>query len=455
MVSKTTSSTNGGSGVSRRSLIQGIGAAGIGAATASLAPRAWAQARAPVNLSFWTFENPQQRPWLHKRVKLFMEQNPTVKVDFQFFPFGDLGKKLSVGFATGTAPDGFVSQDWFMPTWFAKDLLAPLDVQRLGYPSVKAFSDDFAQAFVAGATKDGKVYGYPLWFYGFCNYLNTNQFKEVGLDAEKDWPKTWDQLGEVAKRLTVKSGERFTRQGFKFAMHAAQWTMIQFNPILVQHGGQWFDASGKCTINNAAGVKAMTVRASIARTYGAEDPADSIATAPLPQMDWLRERASMFFCHPIPLQAIASQNQKMLKEGYFRPVQYPGVEPGKGISTTYGFNLVVNARAPKEKQEVLHDLYKFIMSDLVDAWNDTAPFTYARKSGWTDNPEVRKFPNIDEIIKATNQGVYLPRTIVYNELADAVHRGVQRIMLNRADIKPTLDEIAAEVDRATEASKRG
>ncbi|WP_374440406.1 extracellular solute-binding protein [Stella sp.] len=453
MVSKTSSGTT--AGPSRRDVIRGLGAAGIGAAALAAAPRTWAQARAPVSLSFWTFENPQQRPWLHKRIRLFTEQNPQVKVDFQFFPFGDLGKKLSVGFATGTAPDGFVSQDWFMPTWLAKDLLAPLDVQRLGYSSVQSFSDDFTQAFVAGATKDGKVYGYPLWFYGFANYLNTNQFKEVGLDAEKDWPKTWAELGEVAKRLTIKSGERFTRQGFKFAMHAAQWTMIQFNPILIQHGGQWFDAAGRCTINSEAGVKAMTVRASIARTYGAEDPADSIATAPLPQMDWLRERASMFFCHPIPPAAIASQNQKMLNEGYYRPVQYPGVEPGKGFSTTYGFNLVVNARAPKEKQEVLHDLYKFMMSDLADCWKDTAPFTLARKTGWADNPEVRKFPHVDEIIKAKDQGVYLPRTVVYNELADAVHRGVQRIMLNRADIKATLDEIAAEVDRATEASKRG
>ena len=263
------------------------------------------------------------------------------------------------------------------------------------------------------------------------------------------------QFGEVAKRLTIRDGNKFTRQGFKFAMHAAQWTMIQFNPILITHGGEWFDASGKCTVNNAAGVKAMTARASIAKQYGAEDPADSIATNPLPQMDWLKERCSMFWCHPIPLAAIKSQNEKMLAEGYFRPVQYPGVEAGKGISTTYGFNLVVNARAPKDKQETLGDLYKFIMSDLVDCWKDTAPFTLARKSGWADNPAVKEFPHVAEVIKAKDQGVFLPRSVVYTELADAMHRGVQKIMLTNADIKATLDEVAAEVDRASAAYKKG
>jgi multiple sugar transport system substrate-binding protein len=440
--------------LSRRDVLRGIGAAGLGVAGATpLASPAIGQGK-PISLSFWTFDNPQQRPWVHKRVKLFTEKNPNVTIDFQWFPFGDLGKKLSVGFATGTAPEGFVSQDWFMPVWLDKGLLAPLDVERLGYPSMAAFQDDYAPAFVSGAVKEGKAYGFPLWFYGYCNYLNTKIFKEAGLDPEKDAPQSWEQLGEVAKRLTVKDGGKFTRQGFKFAMHAAQWTMIQFNPILIGAGGSWFDANGKCAVNNEAGVKAMTIRASVARQFGAEDPRDSIATNPLPQLDWLKERAAMFFCHPIPPAAIESQNPAMAKEGYYRPVQYPAFAGGKRISTTYGFNLVVSAQAPKDKQEVLHDLYRFMMSDAVDCWKDTAPFPLARKSGWADNPLVKEFPQVDEIIKARDQGVPLPRTLVYDELADAMHRAVQKIMLDNADIKATLDEAAAQVDRATAAYKK-
>jgi multiple sugar transport system substrate-binding protein len=439
----------------RRDVVRAIGVAGLGAAAAApLAQRAFAQTKKAVNISFWTFDNPQQRPWVHKRVKMFMEQNPHVKVDFQWFAFGDLGKKISVGFATGTAPDGFVSQDWFMPIWLDKGLLAPLDVKQLGYDSYGAFTGDFAKAFVDGATKDGKVYGYPMWFYGYCNYLNAKQFKEVGLDVEKDWPQNWEQLGEVAKRMTIKDGDKFVRQGFKFAMHAAQWTMIQFNPILLQSGGKWFDESGKCTVNNEAGIKAMTLRASIAQKYGAEDPADSIATNPIPGMDFLKERASMFFCHPLPTSLVKAENPAMEAENYFRPVQYPGVQSGKGFSTTYGFNLVINGKASAEKQEALHDLYKFMMSDLVDAWKDAAPFTFAKKTGWADNPEVQKFPYVNEIIKAKDEGVFLPRSLVFNELADSMHRAVQKIMLSKADIKKTLDEAAAEVDRASAAYKK-
>ena len=115
--------------------------------------------------------------------------------------------------------------------------------------------------------------------------------------------------------------------------------------------------------------------------------------------------------------------------------------------------LVVNARAPKEKQEALQDMYKFMMSDLLDAWKDTPPFPPARKTGWADSPLVKQFPYIDEIIIARDRGVPLPHTVVFQELADAVHKGIQQIMLNNADIQTTLNEIAAEVDRATAAFK--
>jgi hypothetical protein len=38
-------------------------------------------------------------------------------------------------------------------------------------------------------------------------------------------------------------------------MHSAQWTMIQYNPILIGSGGNWFDEAGRCTVNDEAGIK--------------------------------------------------------------------------------------------------------------------------------------------------------------------------------------------------------
>jgi multiple sugar transport system substrate-binding protein len=440
--------------VTRRSFLKGVGTVGVGlAATSSMNKLAFAQPKGPIKLSFWTWQNPQQHAWIQKRVKLFMEKNKGIQVDWQYFTFTDLGKKISVGYATGTAPEGFATGTWLMPTWLSRDMIAPLDIRLLGYSSLQSFVNDYPKAFIDGAVKNDKVYGYPVYVYGFLNYLNTKQFKEAKLDPEKDQPKTWEELGEIARKLAIKKGNKFERQGFKFAMHAPMWTMVQFNPILLQCGGSWFDKSGKCTVNSDAGVRAMTIRASMIRKYQAEDPADSIATSPLPMMDFLKERVSMFSTHCIPLPAIKSQNEKMAAEGYYRPVQMPGVDPNKRYPTAYGFNFVVNINASKEKQEALHDLYRFIMSDLVDCWKDTGPFTPARKSGWADDPQVKNYPHIDEIIKARDNGALLPETPVVNELADIMHQAVQKVTLENADIKKILNEAAVQVDRATEEFK--
>ncbi len=445
----------GGKKVTRRSFLRGVGTLGVGvAAASSIGKLASAAApKGPVKVSLWTWENPQQRPWIHKRVKMYMEKNKGVQVDFQWFTFTDLGKKVTVGYATGTAPEGFSTGTWLMPTWLVRNMIAPMDFKQLGYSSLDSFKNDYPKAFIAGAVKNDKIYGYPIWFYGYLNYLNTYHFKQAGLDPERDQPKTWEELGEVAKKLAIKKGDKFERQGFKFAMHAAMWTMIQFNPILLQCGGKWFDKDGKCTVNSEAGVRAMTIRASIIRKYNAEDPADTVATSPLPMMDFLKERTAMFCTHVIPPPAIKSQNEKMAAEEYYLPVQMPGVDPNKRYSTAYGFNFVINVNASKEKQEVLHDLYRFIMSDLIDCWKDTKPFTPTRKSGWADDPQVKSFPHLAEIILTRDNGALLPETPVYNELADIIHQAVQRVTLDNADIKKTLDEAAAQVDKATEEFK--
>ena len=49
---------------------------------------------------------------------------------------------------------------------------------------------------------------------------------------------------------------------------------------------------------------------------------------------------------------------------------------------------------------------------LVQAWAATGPYTYARKSGWADSPEVA-ISRFATIIRAEDMGFFLPRSLVY------------------------------------------
>ncbi len=72
-------------------------------------------------------------------------------------------------------------------------------------------------------------------------------------------------------------------------------------------------------------------------------------------------------------------------------------------------------------------------------------------------PELERGPSIRGTTTRNEDG--LPNDLlgrwVFNELADSMHRAVQKIMLTNADIQKTLDDAAAEVDRATAGSSKG
>src|SRR5262245_47047084 len=114
--------------VPRRDVMKAIVAAGVGATgAATLGRRAFGQSRGPLTVTIWTNDDPAQTAWYQKRAQLFNNAHPNIRIDPQRFPAGELGKKVSVGFATGTAPEGFLTFDFFMPTWLDKNLIAPLD----------------------------------------------------------------------------------------------------------------------------------------------------------------------------------------------------------------------------------------------------------------------------------------------------------------------------------------
>ncbi len=77
----------------------------------------------------------------------------------------------------------------------------------------KAWMDGFYSGFMKDSTFEGKVYGIPFQRSTPVFYYNKDMFREAGLDPESP-PKTWDEMIEVGKKLTVKDAQgNVTRWG--------------------------------------------------------------------------------------------------------------------------------------------------------------------------------------------------------------------------------------------------
>ncbi len=61
---------------------------------------------------------------------------------------------------------------------------------------------------------DGKIYGLPADLFGFHAFFNVDLFEKAGLKpptSTEEW--TWDQLLDMAKKLTVRTGDQITQYG--------------------------------------------------------------------------------------------------------------------------------------------------------------------------------------------------------------------------------------------------
>ena len=113
------------------------------------------------------------------------------KIDVQ--PASNMTQQLSQGFASGNPPDAFWVDASMFPTYAKAGYLYPFGDQM---GDVK-FYDALNKSF----TYDNKLYCAPKDFSTLGLVINTDMWKAAGL-TEADYPKTWDQLETVAKKLT-------------------------------------------------------------------------------------------------------------------------------------------------------------------------------------------------------------------------------------------------------------
>ncbi|MGI8475843.1 MAG: ABC transporter substrate-binding protein [Thermomicrobiales bacterium] len=223
--------------LSRRRVIQ-TGAAATGALAM---PYVFSRrAAAAKTLSFWQFYSPggqvkSQDDWFQTTIKAWNDQSD-VKIELTYVPNADYvsGSKLQTAFASGQGPDIF--------------LVSPGDFLRYANGGVltdltlymdQAARDDYYEGVIASRMVDGKVYGIPMEVEPMAMYYSADAWDAAKL-TDADVPKTWEQLLDVAKKLTT--GDRF---GVLFETTPCYYQNFTWYPFMWEGGGEMVNADGK------------------------------------------------------------------------------------------------------------------------------------------------------------------------------------------------------------------
>jgi multiple sugar transport system substrate-binding protein len=157
----------------------------------------------------------------------------------------NLGQQLAQGFASGNPPDIFYLGNDQVATYAKAGDLAPLDNLK----NVKSFYPTLRAAY----TYKGHLYAAPKDFSTLALVINTASWKKARLTS-KNYPKTWNQLSAVAKKLT-RSGQVGLCTNPEF--HRLGVFMIQAGGWLVSKDGKTAIVDSKANLRAFNFVKSM------------------------------------------------------------------------------------------------------------------------------------------------------------------------------------------------------
>ena len=398
-----------------------------------------AEQTGPVQLIYWTDEDPNRTPLEEQLIGEFQQQNPNVSVVRETSPSSKMTEKLLTAFAAHRGPDMFNWSAEVQWQYIGAGRVAPVDLKAIGYSSYRALQNDYLPVTFNGALFEGKIYGLPQQISNYGIFINNRYYREAGLDPAKDYPRTWEQMVQVAEKLTIREGEIIQRRGFDFRY--PQY-LIFWAPMANQLGGTILSADGKsAAVNSPAWIKLLQYMADWGpngRNLGAPTYRNARAT-------FNKDDNSVAMCITGLYQydRIKAENPALLP--YISVVPYPRFANAVNDNGTavYGHYHMVNASSPPAVQTASWQLamsFSSHVEETLDQVGNTIPSRKLVESAVYKNKKFAdvfiadmaksefvfvhaKGPQIQDVLKEMVEGVMLTRV----SPAEAAQRGQQKI----------------------------
>jgi multiple sugar transport system substrate-binding protein len=398
----------------------------------------------PVTITFWKHSHPPADEFTEQLVAEYEAANPNVNIELQIIPSDTYINNVLAAAAGGQLPDIFDINDANHAIFVDRGLLAPVDAQAFGFEDTAALEEAYVPDSLnpfKGA--DGEIYGMPFEYNSWVMVINDEMFREIGLDPETDYPRTWEEVGEIGAQIAQVENGVFQRQGFAWNMVTPGWTMLLYSPLVYQLGGSILsedDAGNECVLNNEAGVAALQMMKDMYYTYGAGAPGINLSTGQAAMVDYTEERVGMWILGPWAVPQLTAE-EDVVDDIRIIPLPRMGDAEREVVMLS---SWVWNVKADSEVSEEAWRFINFAQEHGAD-WLATSGYILPRL-GWAESEAASEFPGLDVFVSEMQYG--RPRLIHPNagEIGTIIHQAVQEAVLNDADPQATLDNACSEID---------
>ena len=215
----------------------------LAAPLAAQAPAVEALKGKTVEINFWTHEDANRSVLEKGYIEEFKAANPGVTVNYQTYASGaKIRDVVTTAFASNQGPTVFNLELFEEYPFITNGRVAPVDYAAAGYKDLKDLVSKYMPGMIDPIVLDGKAYGLPLELTNWCVYLNKKIFRDAGLDPDKDYPKTWEEVMAVSEKLVIREGQIIKRRGFDFRYPFYLTSVV---PMVEQLGGELISKDGK------------------------------------------------------------------------------------------------------------------------------------------------------------------------------------------------------------------
>ena len=390
-----------------------------------------------VTLTMWV-ESKNETDIKQELDEEFMEENPDIILN-KVMKEGDPGNDFYQGVAAGNAPDCVTVSFTLMDKYANAGILTPLNQ----YFDQWDEKDGFSQSYVDMFTKNGNLYGITSIDANFLLAYNKAVFREAGIENP---PATWEEAYETAKKITNPD-----TQTYGYGVLGSEWTDWFFQYYVWQAGGDLTkrnaDGTLELTFTDPAVIEAANYYQKLRRD-GVSQPDLTLKFNELIEKFAQGKIAMMPFATDW-VSTAASLGAKVDDIGL---CPFPAGPSGKSVTTSLGYNWVINAKSSPEKQDAAWRYIAFMsskesMERTIEASADKGavdPIHYPRTdvnvSELTDmNPEYQE---VLKKIEGTGRLEYEGKDII----SPYVDRTVQKIL---ADLNADQEkEFAAASEQA-------
>jgi multiple sugar transport system substrate-binding protein len=314
----------------------------------------------PMTLTVWTHEDPNRTRIEERYLKEFMTSNPNVTIERTTQGATKNIELIQTAFAANQGPDIFNLSIEDEYAYIANGRVAPVNYQAAGYKNKADLIGAYAEGFLDPVTFNSEIYGLPLELTNWCIYVNKAVFRSAGLDAEKDYPKTWEEMMSVSEKLVLRNGNILTRRGFDFRY---PYYLVAFVPMVEQLGGKLISDDGKTAI---VGDQAWLTFLRFMRDWGpnGKNLGSPTYTNARSLFNQNNNDIAMATTGLYQQGRIKSENPAFFNSGEWMVIPFPKFQNAvKDVAACYyGHYYMVNAQSSRPKQNMAWKFISYMLS---------------------------------------------------------------------------------------------